>query len=961
MRFYSTEHGDLLIDGNPIQTLDMNWLRNNVTLVQQQSVLFNETIFKNIAFGRRDHSRVRKEDVKGAIEVATLQHTISDLPLGLDTVVGTGGNAMSGGQKQRVALARARLRDTPILILDEATSALDHMSKMSVVDAIRKWRNGKTTLIITHDMEQIQEGDYVYVLDKGNIVQEGFKHTFEKTALGPSRNLSTAAINMKPRRRIFPKRTLSSESIFSLISPTSDASEDPLDIEIKPRKTLIPSVFGQQPEDKFQHTPRELPSPFSPAGFPMHRGSVATWSPKLRQRDLAKLSEIPEPVSPPWTQDLRAVEMTERSTKNASRLDTTVQQGRNAQIIQSPIGPPTRSISSTALTIERTKTSWKRKPTRADKARHIAPLKKILMTIWPALTWSRRGILILGFFCAAIHAAATPTFSWVFSKLLATFYLTDHHGRSRIALKWSLTVLGIATVDSLAAYFMHYLLERCGQAWVDALRAEALKRVLDQPRSWFERDKNSLTRLTECLDRNAEEMRNLLGRFAGFVFVAITMMSIAVIWSLILSWKLTLVGLASAPFMYTVTRSFELISGRWETKSDKAASSANAIFIETFSNIRTVRVLTLESYFHNKYAKAVSETFKVGLRRSAYSGFFFGLSDSGIIFVTALIFYYGAVLASSKEYSTQDILTVFTMLLFSIANANAIIAFVPQINSSRSTATQLLRLAHLPSEASHEHTGHIRLSHPGPMVFKDTAFSYPTRPTFPVLSRLNLTIKPGTSTALVGASGCGKSTIASLLLGLYPLNSGTLSFNGVSMNDIHLPTLRSLTSIVPQQPILFATTVAHNIAYALPESSPFCNLDSIRSAARAAGIDDFICTLPLGYDTLIGDGGTGLSGGQAQRIAIARAVVRKPKLLILDEATSGLDGETARGVRDMMKNLERQGVGVIVVTHERAMMEGCTEIVVLKDGAVAEKGRFRELLLRGGELTRLLGGGGEGR
>lgn len=284
------------------------------------------------------------------------------------------------------------------------------------------------------------------------------------------------------------------------------------------------------------------------------------------------------------------------------------------------------------------------------------------------------------------------------------------------------------------------------------------------------------------------------------------------------------------------------------------------------------------------------------------------------------------------------------------------VSVVPQINSSRDTATRLLRLANLPYKCSHEHTGHIRLSSPGPIELHSLTFAYPSRPTPPILNSISLALSPHITTALVGASGSGKSTIASLLLGLYPPISGTLSFSGLPIASLHLPTLRSLIAIVPQSPTLFAASIACNISYALPENSALASLPSIRAAALAAGIDEFVMSLPDGYDTLIGEGGTGLSGGQAQRLAIARAVVRKPKLLVLDEATSGLDGESAKAIQKLVGRLESQGVGILIVTHDRKMMMGCREIVVLADGKVVERGGFASLVgRRGGELRRLVG------
>lgn len=948
----------MLLDGHSVQTLHVDWLRNNITLVQQQSVLFNETVFKNIAFGRKDHSTVRKEEVKKAIDTALLNHTITELPQGLDTVVGVGGNALSGGQKQRVAVARARLRDTPILILDEATSALDHVNKGLVVEAIREWRQGKTTIIITHDMSQVRANDYVYVLDEGVITQEGFRHTLEKTALGPFQEIRQSIIALPKTAQRRQQPSLSRDQLADVshirdVSPPNRDSDDSMDIQFSPRKNRIPSVFGAPSEvlNAQRLSQYGFISPLSPAAFSMNQWSSYTMT--RRPSDQKELPPLPslDSVDPKWVQSLKDLGMTEMSTMAASDKPTALHHEYSPPA--SRHSQTSRPWSTVSAVMEQER---KKRSTKAD-IDYIAPLKKILMTIWPTLTWKDRVILFLGFLSAAVHAAATPTFSYVFARLLSTFYLVDRSQRSRQAQDWSLSVLGVAFVDSIASYLMHYLLERCGQAWIDSLRVEALRRILDQPRSWFDKDKNSLSRLTECLDRNAEEMRNLLGRFAGFVFVVITMTSMAVTWSLAISWKLTLVGLASGPFIYTITRAYESVSGRWENRSDEAASNANAIFTETFSNIRTVRALTLETYLHRKYSRAVKRALNTGLKRSAYSGFFFGLSDSGIIFVTALLFYYGAKLASSQAYSTQDILTVFSMLLFSIANANAIVAFIPQVNSSRSTATRLLRLAHLPSNASHEHTGQTRLRRPGAIGFKETTFSYPSRPTLPVISSLNLTFAPGTSAALVGSSGSGKSTIASLLLALYSPTNGALNINGIAISELHIPTLRSLIAIVPQQPTLFPATIAQNIAYALPESSPLASMPNIRTAAKAAGIDEFISSLPLGYSTLIGDGGSGLSGGQAQRIAIARAVVRRPQLLILDEATSGLDGETAKGIRNMIGTLEQQGVGIIAITHDKEMMKVCREVVVLQNGKVTERGAYTDLRGKGGELTRLLGDG----
>lgn len=159
---------------------------------------------------------------------------------------------------------------------------------------------------------------------------------------------------------------------------------------------------------------------------------------------------------------------------------------------------------------------------------------------------------------------------------------------------------------------------------------------------------------------------------------------------------------------------------------------------------------------------------------------------------------------------------------------------------------------------------------------------------------------------------------------------------------------------MPQTPALFAASVADNISYGLPEQSNLAMIGSIRAAARTAGIDEFITSLDAGYDTLIGEGGTTLSGGQAQRIAIARAIVRRPELLILDEATSALDAESARGIYKLVQKLSESGIGCLIITHDLQMMRNCTDCVVLGEGIVLERGSYENLAGKDGNTMRRL-------
>jgi ATP-binding cassette subfamily B (MDR/TAP) protein 1 len=1021
LKYYEATSGTILVDGQSIQTLDLDWVRKNITLVQQQSVLFNETLFRNIAFGRSSDDKVTWEDIDKACQVGLLQEMIHDLPDGLDTQLDAHGNGLSGGQKQRIAIARARLRDAPILILDEATSALDYISRSSVMNAIRKWRKDKTTIIITHDISQIADEDYVYVLDQAKVVQQGYRKALGDNSQGPF--------------AAFLPVTTESEEVMNPMIRLSTASDDIHPHEASPRASMETTQSGGSNDlSTAEVTGRlqRLSNIFVPTGQPSSSfrtfrssyGFASVYSDVLHLKgdwrsgiDTNLVDDIIRPSFSPFgslppetvrspslipapyfsgnrrgsavssgkmsTLPLQRISMTEEilPAGSSDRLEAMEMLDYKRWRIQTQNQPPISRISTSFTPSQRKSHMPSTQPVNLNKSqpsipksykKKATPIWKILRTVWPNLPAKDRTFLIIGFLCAFIHAAATPAFAYIFAQLLNIFYQTG--GQNNAARTWSLYILGIALVDSGATYYQHYLLEHCGQAWINRLRVEAFSRILNQPRSWFGKEKNEPSRLSECLDRNAEEMRNLIGRFAGGVFVATAMITIAIVWSFIVCWKLTIVALASSPFIYGVTRGFEYASSKWECESNEAANKANSVFSETFTSIRVVRALTLEAYFQSKYEKTVQETYKVGKSRAFSAGLFFGLSDSSSLFITALIFYYGAVLVGHDGWKVESVITVISLMLFGITNATAIIAFIPQISSSRVTASHMLHLANLPYRASHEHQGTKRLATPLPICLQGLSFTYPSRPNVHILHNISITFQPGSCTAIVGPSGSGKSTIASLILNLYPPGSRTsiprqgsraaLTFAGTSVMDCQIFGLRASIAIVSQSPILFPTSVSENIAYGLNDWSEWREHTNIEHAARQADIHDFIMSLPDGYATQIGEGGQGLSGGQSQRIAIARALVRRPAVLILDEATSALDSESADMIRETVSRLTRsrggggrEGMAVIIITHNVEMMCVAERIVMLEHGRVVEEGSYKNLIRARGKFASLVRAG----
>ncbi|KAL4996924.1 P-loop containing nucleoside triphosphate hydrolase protein [Aspergillus recurvatus] len=871
-RLYLPTSGEILIDGHPIQTLGVSWIRNNITYVEQRGVLFNESIFKNIAFGGRDHEDIRKVDVEKATKLAMLTSALEMLPNGIDTFVGEGGNTLSGGQKQRVVIARARLRNSPVLILDETISALDAANRVQVMSAIRKWREGKTTIIITHDMSHIKDSDFVYVMDQGSVVKAGYKRELKRDSSlgGFFREVEDEADDPV------------AESDGELTDITSSATESfkllgPPEAYVKKSSgeyTLSSNLCGNGDDISLHKNP-----------FVIHS-----------EIELADLSTIGEKTR------FEASSKTARFRRQLKHQRRKLQPKANT--------PPIKS-----------------------------PIRRALRSVIPSLCLKQRLLLFVAFLCVLAHASTTPIFSYLLSRIYQTWW----NGRND-ATTWSLAVLGVAIGDTFTNYLMYYLLDFCAQGWVDRLRKQALRRVLDQPRAWFEDEGNTAVEITTCLHESGEGVRNIVARFSAFVLIALTVTLMTIVWSLALCWKLTLVALSCGPVIYAITREFEATGGIWDRRCTAARASVLEVFLETFAEIRTLRTLTLERYFHLKHVKAVAQCLRLGLRKAIYTGALFGLVESTNVLVarelpyssitrassitqTALIFYYGVTLVRANEFTVDQVTSTNAVLLFSIAYAVTVMTWIPQISISREMSRRLFRLIDLPT-TSHEHIGTVQPTKAAPITLNDLTFRYPSRDA-PVLCNISFTIRPGSCTAVVGRSGSGKSTIASLL---HPRPAITIA--GIDIRALHTPTLRSLISIVPQQPTIFPGTIQENINYGLDPYSPLSTLFNVRAAAVAAGIDDFISSLPKGYQTVIGDGGIGLSGGQAQRIVIARALVRRPQVLVLDEATSALDPNSAMIIKQTIKRLlaERSGLTVVIITHARDMMEVADDVVVLEDG-----------------------------
>lgn len=1018
LNFYEPLTGHVLVDGRTVQILDSEWVRSNITVIQQASVLFNDSLFMNVALGGRDPSDVAKEQVELACDVAMLQSTLADLPEGLDTTLGLGGHDLSGGQRQRVALARARLRDPSVLILDEITSGLDPTSKVLMMETIRMWRKGKTTILITHDVSQIQSEDYVYVLDKGMLVQEGFQKDLATHDAGIFASLVTST----------------PASISTATDPTK------ISVSQSPRKASQETIYATSRLSRIvpQHGEsgvRRVSGPFNTAlGEGTRRSTLLrekkVWTTTVdhKSRYLNRKMHI-DSNDTRW--QTRTKFLPDESGHHFRSRSKHEPRNRSSLDIVEEVGQTTRARRPSVLAKELV-SSGQKSGRDACHPQYIAPTDtstmvksnrvqvsayKIVSTVWPVLSRNDRIRAAAGFTACLVTAACNPAFSYVFAQLLATFWAPA----PQMAFKgqtWAISLAVIAIVDGIAAFFAYYLMQNVGQAWITSLRIEAFKRILSQPKHFFEKERNSPAHLVEALDRCAEETRNLMGQFVPTMIIVIVMMSSALAWSLVISWRLTLVTLAATPAVYLSIALSEVVSTRWEADSNAAVERTVLVADETFSNISVVKALTLERFLTSKHGQLVDDAFHVGVKKAIWNSVLFGLNQGMSWWLTALVLWFATILLTSTTMlSVTDTIQVINLLLFSMGTAMMMLQNIPQLAQAKANSVQILYYATLSYRNSHEGRGDSRTLTPFPVEMRNLQFEYPSSskrdgasgsnsPSTKVLKNMTLWIDQGDCLAIVGPSGGGKSTIASLLLRIHeplaysaaaaappsyeenfgyegddnrPLHGGRsnylrapLSYGYVPADELSTPALRTHMALVPQHPYLFPATIRENILYGLHPDSPYREGSAVVTAAKVAGAHDFIVSLEDGYSTVVGEGGLGLSGGQMQQISIARALVRRPKLLVLDEPTSALDAESAEGIRTAIRDIigrrnraeevrkDKDDMTVVVITHSEEMMKTAGRIVVVDQGVVVEEGGYHDLLARRGRFAELLGAHGGG-
>ncbi|MEW5854099.1 MAG: ABC transporter transmembrane domain-containing protein [Myxococcota bacterium] len=509
-----------------------------------------------------------------------------------------------------------------------------------------------------------------------------------------------------------------------------------------------------------------------------------------------------------------------------------------------------------------------------------------------------------------------------------------------------LALFGVFAVTAVFSFLRAYLFTLAGERVVARLRKTLFQNLVRQEVGFFdgERTGELLNRLgadTGVLQNSVTVNVSMALRYAVQVLGSL----VVLLWT---SWQLTVLMMAVVPVVAVGAVVFARTVRRLSRETQDALASANEVAEEVLGNIRTVRSFAREPQEVGRYTGRIDRAFALGRTAARAYGVFQGALGLAGYFAVAVVLWYGGTLVLRGALSVGD-LTAFMLytlyLAFALASLSSLYGdFNRAIGASARVFHLLDRQAGVVKEGGQRLTS-LR----GAVRLEGVTFAYPSRQDVNVLHDVTLELQPGKVLALVGPSGGGKSTVAALISRFYDPNAGRVLLDGEDIRELDTAWLREQVGMVAQEPVLFAASIRENILY----GNPSATTEQVEAAARAANAHEFIRAFPQGYETLVGERGVRLSGGQKQRIAIARALLKDPRILVLDEATSALDAESEHLVKQALERL-MQGRTVLVIAHRLSTVQSADRVVVVQGGRVVESGRHDELVALGGVYRRLV-------
>ncbi|KAG2693169.1 hypothetical protein I3760_08G084600 [Carya illinoinensis] len=549
-------------------------------------------------------------------------------------------------------------------------------------------------------------------------------------------------------------------------------------------------------------------------------------------------------------------------------------------------------------------------------------------------------LMILGTIGAVGNGVCMPLMTVLFGELTNSFGDNQNNHKvvdavSKVSLKFVYLAIGSA----VAAFLQVACWMVTGERQAARIRGLYLKTLLRQDVAFFDKETNTgevIGRMSSDTVLIQDAMGEKVGKFLQLISTFIGGFVIA----FIKGWLLTLVMLSSIPLLVVSGAFVSIILAKMASLGQSAYAKAATVVEQTIGSIRTVASFTGEMQAIINYNKFLVEAYKSGVHESLASGFGLGMVYLVVFCSYAFAIWFGAKMILEKGYSGGEVLNVIFAVFTGSMSLGEASPCMSAFAAGQAAAFKMFEtIERKPEIDAFDTKGRILDDIRGDIELRDVNFSYPSRPNEQIFNGFCLCITSGTTAALVGQSGSGKSTVISLVERFYDPLAGEVLIDGINLKEYQLKWIRGKIGLVSQEPVLFASSIMENIAYGKDGAT----IEEIRAATELANAAKFIDKLPQGLDTMAGERGTQLSGGQKQRIAIARAILKDPRILLLDEATSALDAESERMVQEALDRIMVNRTTVIVA-HRLSTVRNADMIAVIHRGKMVQKGSHSELI-----------------
>jgi ATP-binding cassette, subfamily B, bacterial len=909
-RFYDVAGGAVRVGGHDVRDLTLGSLRASIGLVMEESFLFSDTVRANIAYGR---PAATDEQVVAAARAAEADEFITGLPHGYDTVIGEQGLTLSGGQRQRVALARALLTDPAILVLDDATSAIDARVEAQIHETLRRVMAGRTTLLIAHRRSTLQLADRIAVLDEGRLADSGTHE--ELTARCPLYRLLLAG----------PGDDAEGVDAGEIECYSDDAE----------RRAAGQAAAGHAAWDG-QAGGRPAAAGVTPELWPAPAGGLAAGTGGAEGDGTRAGRGVPVLTSPGGAAGAAGAAAGGMRIGHGARPRGSLRGGGGGAVtgMMADI-PPTPELLAkvAALPPADDQPDVSRSWARAGDP-HFT-LRRLLKPFAVALT---AGLILDGLDALAGIAMPLLVRGGIDNGVLAKAF----HAIIVVAL----AALAITAADWVVNAVQTVVVGKNGERLLYSLRVKIFAQLQRLGLDYYERELTGriMTRMTTDVDALSSFLQTGLITMvnSGLSFVGV------LIALLVINLKLGLTLLTMIPVLVAATVVFRAKSSRAYREARERVSMVNADLQENVAGLRVAQAYRREQVNSARFA-GLSGAYRAARLRAQrcialYFPFVQGLSTVGgalVLFAAAGEVHSGALTAGSLIAYL-----LFIDLLFSpVQQLSQVFDGFQQANVGLQRIKGLLRTRTSVPAPQHP----VRLGHQlrGQIELRDVHFSYPGQRQ-EALAGVSISVPPGETVALVGQTGAGKSTLVKLIARFYDVSSGSVLADGVDVRDYDLAAYRHQLGVVPQESYLFPGTVRDAIAYGRPDATDA----EVEAAARGVGAIEMIARLPGGFMHEVAERGRNLSAGQRQLIALARAYLVNPAILLLDEATAALDLAAEAAVNRATGQLAAHRT-TLVVAHRLTTASRADRIIVLDAGRVAEAGTHDELLAAGGRYAAM--------